>query len=62
MLWPYLRPHRTVLLLVTGISLVGALLSVAQPAMVAVVIGSVQDSQPLTGVVAALVVLVLPLP
>ena len=34
MLWPYLRPHRTILLVVTGISVVGALLSVAQPAMV----------------------------
>ncbi|MEP6562511.1 MAG: ABC transporter ATP-binding protein [Nakamurella sp.] len=59
LLWPYLRPHRSVLLLVTGISIVGALLSVAQPAVVGLVINSVQDSKPLTGIVALLVVLVL---
>ena len=58
-LWPYLRPHRSVLLLVTAISVVGAALSVAQPAMVAVVIGSVQQSRPLGGVVALLIALVL---
>jgi ABC-type multidrug transport system fused ATPase/permease subunit len=59
LLWPYLRPHRAVLLLVTGISIVGAVLSVAQPAVVGLVIGSVQDSKPLTGIVTLLVVLVL---
>ena len=59
LLWPYLRPHRAVLLLVTGISIVGAVLSVAQPAVVGLVINSVQDSKPLTGIVALLVVLVL---
>lgn len=59
LLWPYLRPHRSVLMLVTGISIVGALLSVAQPAVVGLVINSVQDSKPLTGIVALLVVLVL---
>jgi len=48
-----------VLLLVTAISIVGAVLSVAQPAMVGLVIGSVQQSQPLTGIVLALVALVL---
>jgi ABC-type multidrug transport system fused ATPase/permease subunit len=58
-LWPYLRPHRAVLLAVTAISVVGAALSVAQPAMVAVVIGSVQESRPLGGVVALLIALVL---
>ncbi len=52
-------PHRAVLLVVTAISVVGAGLSVAQPAMVAVVISSVQDSRPLGGVVALLIVLVL---
>ncbi len=59
LLWPYLRPHRRVLLLVTAISIVGALLSVAQPAMVGLVIGSVQQSLPLTGIVVGLVALVL---
>ena len=58
-LWPYLRPHRAVLLLVTGISVVGAALSIAQPAMVGVVINSVQQSRPLGGVVALLIALVL---
>ena len=47
------------LLLVTGISIVGAVLSVAQPAVVGLVINSVQDAEPLTGIVALLVVLVL---
>ena len=47
------------LLVVTAISIVGALLSVAQPAMVGLVISSVQQSKPLGGVVALLVVLVL---
>ncbi|MEP6560295.1 MAG: ABC transporter transmembrane domain-containing protein, partial [Nakamurella sp.] len=58
-LWPYLRPHRRVLLVVSAISVVGAALSVAQPAMVALVISSVQQAKPLAGVVALLVVLVL---
>ena len=58
-LWPYLRPHRAVLLLVTAISVVGAALSVAQPAVVALVINSVQSSKPLGGVVALLIGLVL---
>ena len=58
-LWPYLLPHRAVLLVVTAISVVGAGLSVAQPAMVAVVISSVQASRPLGGVVALLIALVL---
>ena len=47
------------LLVVTAISIVGAVLSVAQPAMVGLVIGSVQQSQPLTGIVVGLVALVL---
>ncbi|MGS0683875.1 ABC transporter ATP-binding protein [Nakamurella sp. GG22] len=58
-LWPYLLPHRAVLLVVTAISVVGAGLSIAQPAMVAVVISSVQESRPLGGVVALLIGLVL---
>ncbi len=58
-LWPYLLPHRRVLLVVTAISVVGAGMSVAQPAMVAVVISSVQESRPLGGVVALLIALVL---
>src|SRR6478752_205633 len=59
LLWPYLRPHRTILLVVMAISIVGALLSVAQPAMVGLVISSVQQSKPLGGVVTLLIVLVL---
>ena len=59
LLWPYLRPHRVILLIVTAISVVGAALAVAQPAVVSLVITSVQDSRPLTGVVTLLVVLVL---
>ena len=47
------------LLVVTMVSVVGAVLSVAQPAMVALVISSVQESKPLAGVVAALVAVVL---
>ena len=58
-LWPYLRPHRTILLIVSAISVVGAALSVAQPAMVALVISSVQEAKPLAGVVTLLVALVL---
>src|SRR6478609_3382655 len=50
LLWPYLRPHRRVLLLVTAISIVGALLSVAQPAMVGLVIGSVLITAMINGI------------
>ncbi len=57
-LWPYLRPHRAVLLVVSGISVIGAVLAIAQPAMVGLVIGAVQQQQPLTGVVVALVAIV----
>ena len=58
-LWPYLRPHRGVLLLVSGISVIGAAFAIAQPAMVGVVIGAVQQQQQLTGVVVALVAIVI---
>ncbi len=58
-LWPYLRPHRPVLLIVSGVSVVGAVLAIAQPAMVGIVIADVGRSAPLAGVVVALVALVL---
>ncbi|HYN72477.1 MAG TPA: ABC transporter ATP-binding protein, partial [Nakamurella sp.] len=58
-LWPYLRPHRRVLALVVAVSLLGAVVAIAQPAMVGLVIADVGKSEPLGGVVALLVVLIL---
>jgi len=58
-LWPYLRPHRRVLSLVVAVSLLGAVVAIAQPAMVGLVIADVGKSDPLGGVVALLVVLIL---
>jgi len=58
-LWPYLRPHRRVLSLVVAVSLLGAVVAIAQPAMVGLVIADVGKSEPLGGVVALLVVLIL---
>jgi len=58
-LWPYLRPHRRVLSLVVAISLLGAVVAIAQPAMVGIVIADVGKSEPLGGIVALLVVLIL---
>jgi ABC-type multidrug transport system fused ATPase/permease subunit len=58
-LWPYLRPHRRVLALVVAVSLLGAVVAIAQPAMVGIVIADVGKSEPLGGVVALLVVLIL---
>jgi ABC-type multidrug transport system fused ATPase/permease subunit len=58
-LWPYLRPHRRVLSLVVAVSLLGAVVAIAQPAMVGIVIADVGKSEPLGGIVALLVVLIL---
>jgi len=58
-LWPYLRPHRRVLSLVVAISLLGAVVAIAQPAMVGIVIADVGKSEPLGGIVGLLVVLIL---
>jgi len=58
-LWPYLRPHRRVLSLVVAISLLGAVVAIAKPAMVGIVIADVGKSEPLGGIVALLVVLIL---
>ncbi len=58
-LWPYLRPHRRVLTLVVAVSLVGAVIAIAQPAMVGLVIADVGKSEPLGGLVALLVALIL---
>ncbi|GAA2018531.1 ABC transporter ATP-binding protein [Nakamurella flavida] len=58
-LWPYLRPHRRILLIVAGISIVGAALAVAQPATVSVVIDAVQNGRSMGPVIALLVGLLL---
>src|SRR4051794_22553945 len=58
-LWPYLRPHWRILLVVVVISLVGAAVTLAQPALVSRVITAVGASQPLAGTVVLLVSLVL---
>ncbi len=50
-LWPYLRPHWRILLLVLAVSLVGAALFLAQPAVVSMIITSVTENRPLSGVV-----------
>ena len=44
---PYLRPHWRVLLLVSVVSVFGAAVTLAQPALVAAVIGAVERSEPL---------------
>ena len=56
-LWPYLRPHRRILIGVAGISVVGAALAVAQPATVSVVIDAVQTGRSLGPVVGLLIAL-----
>ena len=58
-LWPYLRPHWRVLLLVVTVSLVGAGVTLAQPALVSRVISAVGESKPVAGTVVLLVTLVL---
>lgn len=57
-LWPYLRPHAGVLGIVAVISLVGAGVTLAQPALVSKVVSAVGEARPLTGLVVLLVALV----
>ena len=47
-LWPYLRPHGRILAIVLVISLVGAALFLAQPAVVSMIITSVSEGRPLS--------------
>jgi len=56
---PYLRPHWRVLLLVSVVSVFGAAVTLAQPALVAAVIGAVERSEPLRPFVLLLLALVL---
>lgn len=58
-LLPYLFEHRGKLVFIVVLSLVGALVSLAQPLLVGQVITRVQESQPLDSLVAVLVVVVL---
>ncbi|MDN5766112.1 MAG: ABC transporter ATP-binding protein/permease [Humibacillus sp.] len=58
-LWPYLRPHAGVLGIVAVISLVGAGVTLAPPALVSKVVSAVGDARPLTGLVVLLVALVI---
>ena len=58
-LWPYLRPHLRALLVVVGISLVGAALFLAQPALVSDIIARVGDGRPFWPVAALLAGLLL---
>ena len=58
-LWPYLRPHWRILLLVLVVSLVGAALFLAQPAVVSMIITSVTENRPLGSVVLLLAGLLL---
>lgn len=57
-LWPYVRPHLGVLGLVSVISLAGAGVTLAQPALVSKVVSAVGEARPLTGLVVLLVALV----
>ena len=58
-LWPYLRPHVRTLGVVVVISLVGAGLFLAQPALVAEVIRGVSEGRPFGGAVMLLLALLL---
>lgn len=58
-LWPYLRPHAGVLGVVALISLAGAAVTLAQPALVSKVVSAVGQARPLTGLVVLLVALVI---
>ncbi|MEO5745213.1 MAG: ABC transporter ATP-binding protein [Terracoccus sp.] len=58
-LWPYLRPHAGVLGIVALISLAGAGVTLAQPALVSKVVSAVGEARPLTGLVVLLVALVI---
>ena len=56
---PYLREHRKILALVVALSLVGALTSLAQPLLVAGVIGRVQSGDTFGGLVWVVIALVI---
>jgi ABC-type multidrug transport system fused ATPase/permease subunit len=58
-LFPYLRQHRTALVAVALISLVGAAAALVQPLLVGRVITTVQDGGPLTPVVTLLIAVLL---
>ena len=58
-LWPYLRPHTRALAVVVAISLVGAGLFLAQPALVSRIIDRVSSGQPLGSMVLLLAGLLL---
>ncbi len=58
-LWPYLSPHAGVLGVVALISLAGAGVTLAQPALVSKVVSAVGEARPLTGLVVLLVALVI---
>ena len=58
-LWPYLREHRRTLLLVVGLSIVGAVTTLAQPVLVGRVIDAVGSGSTLRLTVVALVGLML---
>lgn len=58
-LWPYLRPHRGALAVVVAISLIGAALFLAQPALVSEIISRVSDGRPFWPVAAVLAGLLL---
>ncbi|MDE2409168.1 MAG: ABC transporter ATP-binding protein [Actinomycetales bacterium] len=57
-LWPYLAQHKGSLILAAVLSLIGAVLSLAQPLLTGQVINAVQKHQPVVGPVALLVTLV----
>jgi ABC-type multidrug transport system fused ATPase/permease subunit len=57
-LWPYLAQHKGSLVLAAVLSLIGAVLSLAQPLLTGQVINAVQKHQPVVGPVALLVTLV----
>ncbi|HLP23530.1 MAG TPA: ABC transporter ATP-binding protein [Microbacteriaceae bacterium] len=58
-LLPYLAEHRTMLTVAVVLSVIGALAQLAQPTIVAVVIGKVQSQEPFGALVALLVSLVI---
>jgi ABC-type multidrug transport system fused ATPase/permease subunit len=57
-LLPYLREHRTVLGVVVGISVLGALASLAQPLLLQQVVQRVQHAQPLGGLIGGIAAVV----
>ncbi|MEN9747633.1 MAG: hypothetical protein RLZZ603_325 [Actinomycetota bacterium] len=58
-LWPYLAQHKGSLVFAAVLSLVGAVLSLAQPLLTGQVINAVQKHQPVVGPVTLLIALVL---